>query len=554
MKLYIYSNRQYILIASIWLIVNLCLSAWQAVLVTSRCNGYILGEWSFVGLGNNTGCNPDIVFGSCISNSANISDYEYLPPSTNANSTCLLPPCNLFGRVLGHNLNLNMALLLLPVTKHSVWSHLFKIPFERAIVLHKGLGVIVFVMAAVHLSTWWATFPVGSPSWICLGWKLQFNSPMFIGHLAFICMLIAVCMSISIIRRRCFEVFFYTHHIFLVTYAFAALHTIAAQATYDPGSTFPWKEDSFLYYLVVPAVLYIVDHILRLSSFVPSKIVALSSETEGITLVKVMKKNFQFSPGQYCFVCVPKLSLLQWHPFSISSSPANPEIISFHIKEMGENSWSHRLAQLALFEYNPDQITVLVDGPYGKLQINPENYSVVVFIAGGIGVTHCISILSDMLDRPHLYPKVNKVYFNWVIRHPSQAAWFSTIWERILRNDENALSLTGINESEDDMDSQKILCNIEFKLKFFVTDQPTSSERSSLIPYKKTAVSIPNSCFSKGRPEPAEIFQEISSECTDYKESDSFGVFVCAPSSLARSVESECFSRKWDIHRERYYL
>lgn len=35
--------------------------------------------------------------------------------------------------------------------------------------------------------------------------------------------------------------------------------------------------------------------------------------------------------GQYCFVCIPRVSLLQWHPFSISSGPNNSHF-TFHIK------------------------------------------------------------------------------------------------------------------------------------------------------------------------------------------------------------------------------
>ncbi|KAK9866610.1 hypothetical protein WJX84_002042 [Apatococcus fuscideae] len=56
-----------------------------------------------------------------------------------------------------------------------------------------------------------------------------------------------------------------------------------------------------------------------------------------------MARKFNFKPGQYGFLNVPKLSKLEWHPFSITSSPFDDHI-SFHIEAKGD--WTMALQAL----------------------------------------------------------------------------------------------------------------------------------------------------------------------------------------------------------------
>ncbi|KAK9836556.1 hypothetical protein WJX74_003035 [Apatococcus lobatus] len=56
-----------------------------------------------------------------------------------------------------------------------------------------------------------------------------------------------------------------------------------------------------------------------------------------------MTRRFQCKPGQYCFLNIPKLSVLEWHPFSITSSPFDDHI-SFHIRAQGD--WTKALKSI----------------------------------------------------------------------------------------------------------------------------------------------------------------------------------------------------------------
>jgi len=56
---------------------------------------------------------------------------------------------------------------------------------------------------------------------------------------------------------------------------------------------------------------------------------------------------------------------MQWHPFSFSSSPTEPNFISFHIAPVGD--WTKKLKDIALEckkEKKPFP-TVKVMGPFG---------------------------------------------------------------------------------------------------------------------------------------------------------------------------------------------
>lgn len=55
-------------------------------------------------------------------------------------------------------------------------------------------------------------------------------------------------------------------------------------------------------------------------------------------------------PGQYCYINIPEISVMEWHPFSITSSPYD-DFISFHIEAAGD--WTKALQSI---------ICALIDG------------------------------------------------------------------------------------------------------------------------------------------------------------------------------------------------
>ena len=57
-----------------------------------------------------------------------------------------------------------------------------------------------------------------------------------------------------------------------------------------------------------------------------------------------LSREFEFSAGDYVLINIPRISLLEWHPFTISSPPEY-ELFSLHVKNSG--GWSEALYRLA---------------------------------------------------------------------------------------------------------------------------------------------------------------------------------------------------------------
>ncbi|KAK1301096.1 hypothetical protein QJS10_CPB13g01055 [Acorus calamus] len=99
--------------------------------------------------------------------------------------------------------------------------------------------------------------------------------------------------------------------------------------------------------------------------------------------------------------------VLQWHPFSVSSSPLDGRYhLSVLIKVLGE--WTEKLRDsvLKLSEQYQDssktkshQLTASVEGPYGHELAYHLMYENLILVAGGIGISPFLAILSDILHR-----------------------------------------------------------------------------------------------------------------------------------------------------------
>ncbi|NOX67029.1 MAG: ferredoxin reductase family protein [Chlorobi bacterium] len=114
----------------------------------------------------------------------------------------------------------------------------------------------------------------------------------------------------------------------------------------------------------------------------------------------------QYLPGQFHFITLHREEhqLVEEHPFTISSSPSQKDIISSTIKFSGDFTST-------IHQTKPGH-KVLIDGAYGRFSYTlfPEENKL-VFIAGGIGITPFISMLLHMRDT-HAKKEVRLIYSN----------------------------------------------------------------------------------------------------------------------------------------------
>lgn len=211
------------------------------------------------------------------------------------------------------------------------------------------------------------------------------------------------------LRRRIWELFKIAHYFFLVLVPAVMIH----------GSN-SW------YFIMPGAVLWVLDVILKFANAAePVEIVhAAAHETSdgGISELhfKWLGSSRQHSPGMFCWINCPQLSTVEWHPFSLASSPLD-ESQSLFIKSMDgpgkiAETFTGRLHDLIGSLANPRTDLVLnIDGPYGPgLQLEPS----VLLIAGGIGITPMRNMMRFILHQASANKDfvVKRVHLVWSVK------------------------------------------------------------------------------------------------------------------------------------------
>ncbi|KAJ1987400.1 hypothetical protein GGI25_000774 [Coemansia spiralis] len=166
--------------------------------------------------------------------------------------------------------------------------------------------------------------------------KITFKDKLFgstlgkTGHALIFLFFVMFVSCIPYIRRRFFEVFYWMHHLFVPIVVVIFIH----------GSA-----HSFQWYLVGPGGVYVLD---RLYRFIRSRtkrprILSVIQHPSSVIEIKMERRGMNFQCGQYIYLNVPSISLLEWHPFTLTSAPEEDEL-SVHIWVGG--GWTRKLVSL----------------------------------------------------------------------------------------------------------------------------------------------------------------------------------------------------------------
>lgn len=312
-----------------------------------------------------------------------------------------------WARTFGQLGNCLMGLLILPVARNSIWTITLGFSWERMIETHIWLGYMYLGTVMSHMLCWWKVYaekgffphdilavPMFYPD-NSLGSSTpcadDFTIPLSVVTF-FISLIIFGVLTYPTIRRNHFEVFYYSHHFFLVVWLVQL-----------------WHASSAWYYITGGIGFWFIDRILRFTN--GSRNIVGQAQAQlvyhpapvgidgGAAVTEIFIPNAPgtvntFEAGQFAFLNIPMLDMLEWHPFTISSSPCD-SFTTFHIKNMapGTGQWTDRLANLAKQHASglPAEFNVIVDKAYGH-PINHQIWDKVILVAGGIGITPQISM------------------------------------------------------------------------------------------------------------------------------------------------------------------
>uniref|UniRef100_A0A673AY51 NADPH oxidase 2 n=1 Tax=Sphaeramia orbicularis TaxID=375764 RepID=A0A673AY51_9TELE len=327
-------------------------------------------------------------------------------------------------------------------------------------------------------------------------------------------LILIITSSMEVIRRSYFEVFWYTHHLFVIFFMGLVFHV--------PHLFMTWK------WVLAPMILYVCERLVRFyrshQKVVITKVVMHPSKTLEL---QMKRKGFRMEVGQYVFIQCPSVSRLEWHPFTLTSAPEE-DYFSAHIRIVGD--WTEALYQACGGDRTEPQEAwklpkVAIDGPFGTASEDVFRYEVVMLVGAGIGVTPFASILKSVWYKhiqknQEVYTK--KIYFYWLCPETQAFEWFADLLQSLegQMNDKGMSDFLSYNIY---LTRWKETEAAHFRVHHEAENDPITGLKQKTL---------------YGKPNWDNEFTNISTKHPGTK----VGVFLCGPPQLGKALEKQCLS------------
>jgi NADPH oxidase 2 len=280
---------------------------------------------------------------------------------------------------------------------------------------------------------------------------------------------------------------------------------------------------------ITSGVLYFLERIYReIRGRSSTRIIKVVQHPSKVVEVQIRKDTFKAKAGQYIFICCPEISLFEWHPFTLTSSPYE-DFVSVHIRVVGDwtTKFAHRLgcrfggSDEAHLTPPRNLPFVMIDGGFGSASEDVFDYEAAILVGAGIGVTPFASILKSIwyrVEKSQIRMVLKKVYFVWTCRDKEAFEWFSDL-------------LTTLEEE-----------NIEHFLEIhtFLTGSLKPHEMKNIVINDgyggRDALTGLRAPTKFGRPNWDHIFSRVRER---HRGAD-IGVFFCGPKVLSSVLHQKC--------------
>ena len=235
------------------------------------------------------------------------------------------------------------------------------------------------------------------------------------GVLSFVALAVSVVVALGPVRRRAYQVFYRFHLLGFIAFAlFGAMH---------------WAY--FGFFLIPPITLWISDLArraldclsapctVRLTAYESARLIRLRMTTTldgGVCCpasraLAAAHRSGGFSV--YATVCIPALTPLEWHPFTLMPGWSRTGTFEIWIRARGD--WTNRLLSLTDHSSTTTARVAGLSSAGWRLMQGTEKKKICL-VAGGTGIVPLLNIL----DRP------GAVKLLWIIRHTEDLAIFES--------------------------------------------------------------------------------------------------------------------------------
>jgi len=298
----------------------------------------------------------------------------------------------------GWLINLNLSLLLLFQVK-SLKKFVF-IPFSLKHT-HYHFVFYLYIWSLVHVISHYINFYKlinlkSITSSTLFSWGVGFT-----GHVLLLCLFLFIIFSLPYFKKYKFHSFVVLHYSLISSIIlFICLHGTFCFFKPDKKSNLSCFPATSWAWIILPFLLLLSEIIFKYSQkkFKISKVILFK---ESIYEIHVnLPKHFS---GKTIYICSPDISVLEWHPFTISSYNPSTNTCSIIIKIRG--NWTKKFSNL-LGIHNTSVFPVIfpsiyVDGPYHSLPSNITNIlsnKTTLLISAGIGLTTFHDLLLNILN------------------------------------------------------------------------------------------------------------------------------------------------------------
>ncbi|KJZ74810.1 hypothetical protein HIM_05719 [Hirsutella minnesotensis 3608] len=314
--------------------------------------------------------------------------------------------------------------------KANVLTALIGIGPERLNVFHRWLGYLCLLLSLVHMIPFYVQPVWADGGMDVFGEIFPDGSGIIYGTgIACIVPLIWLCVaSLPWIRRVAYELFVLLHIPVGVVY-------VAMLFWHTKDFLMSW---SYLYATIAIWVCCYLVRFFKLNWTKPWRLSFLVGDEAAVSLMSenaikiTIPTQMRWKPGQYVYLRMPGVSLLENHPFTISSLCSDD-----FPSDYGENyrdcvlvfkpyrGFTKKVLDTAVAKGPFHTYRAFLDGPYGGMRRDLAAFDTCILIAGGSGITSLMSQLLNLIKRMREGKAITrKVMVVWAIKRFEAMDWF----------------------------------------------------------------------------------------------------------------------------------
>lgn len=339
----------------------------------------------------------------------------------------------------------NMIPLFVMAGRNNILIKWLNLSFDSFNLLHRWFGRIVVLESVAHTVAFMAA-TVHAGGWAALLASIQGSEMILMGLIATIAFVVMAIQASSVLRHAFYETFKYIH----IALAILVLITVwyhLKLAGLDQTNL-----------LIGIFAIWILERSIRVfknlyRNGTGSKALVEALPGNAVRVTVDMPRPWTFKAGQHAYLCIPSVSAMQSHPFSVAWSDEaeslDPEKLAMNrqdILSMKKTSMSFIIRERTGFtrslfkraEAAPDgrfTTKVFAEGPYGGMH-QMTSYGTVLLFAGGVGITHQVPHVRHLVaGYSNSTVAARKILLVWIIQSPEHLEWIRPWMTSILAMD-----------------------------------------------------------------------------------------------------------------------